>query len=112
MDYQVKNYAKLNKKFGTHGVHLCIQIRLKLFNEEKKNVGSKTPRLYQRIAEHKNSAIGKHFIDAHSGKKLCHFRVLRKCQKKFWKLTMKIKNNRKWSLGKDVIDPSKIKIIR
>ena len=37
----------------------------------------------QRVAEHKNSAIGKYFLAAHGGSDLLnesHFKVLRKCQ--------------------------------
>ena len=42
--------------------------------------------LFQRVAEHKNSAIGKHFHDAHGRSDLLnesHFKILRKCQGKF-----------------------------
>ena len=42
--------------------------------------------LHQRIAEHKNSAIGRHFLEAHGNKNLLkedQFTVLRKCQGKF-----------------------------
>ena len=40
----------------------------------------------QRIAEYKNSAIGRHFLEAHGKSNLLkenQFRVLRKCQAKF-----------------------------
>ena len=49
-------------------------------------VGYTTRHLHQRIAEHKNSAIGRHFLEAHSNNNLLkesQFRVLRKCQGKF-----------------------------
>ena len=42
--------------------------------------------LHQRIAEHENSAIGKHLLEAHGDKSLLNesqFRILRKCQGKF-----------------------------
>ena len=42
--------------------------------------------LHQRIAEHKNSAIGRHFLEAHGNNNLLRenqFTVLRKCQSKF-----------------------------
>ena len=42
--------------------------------------------LFQRVAEHKNSAIGKHFHEAHGRRDRLnesHFKVLRKCQGKF-----------------------------
>ena len=37
-------------------------------------------------SEHKNSAIGKHFLEVHGNKHLLnegHFKILRKCQSKF-----------------------------
>ena len=49
-------------------------------------VGYTARHLHQRIAEHKNSAIGKHLLEAHGRKNLLkesQFRVLRKCQGKF-----------------------------
>ena len=50
-------------------------------------VGCTARHLHQRIAQHKNSAIGKHlFREAHGSKNLLkesQFRVLRKCQGKF-----------------------------
>ena len=49
-------------------------------------VGYTARHLHQRIAEHKNSAIGKHLLEAHGSNKLLkesQFRVLRKCQGKF-----------------------------
>ena len=42
--------------------------------------------LHQRIAEHKNSAIGRHFSEVHGNNNLLResqFTVLRKCQSKF-----------------------------
>ena len=42
--------------------------------------------LFQRVAEHKNSAIGNHFHKAHGRSDLLnesHFKILRKCQGKF-----------------------------
>ena len=41
---------------------------------------------FQRVTEHKNSAIGNHFHEAHGRKDLLnesHFKILRKCQGKF-----------------------------
>ena len=41
---------------------------------------------FQRVAEHKNSAIGKHFHEAHGRRDRLnesHFKILRKCQGKF-----------------------------
>ena len=35
-------------------------------------VGYTARHLYQRIVEHKNSAIGKHFLTAHGDTSLCH----------------------------------------
>ena len=49
-------------------------------------IGYTARHLHQRIAEHKNSAIGKNLLAAHGGKNLLkesQFRVLRKCQGKF-----------------------------
>ena len=49
-------------------------------------VGYTARHLFQRVAEHKNSAIGKHFLEAHGSKHLLnqgHFNILRKCQSKF-----------------------------
>ena len=49
-------------------------------------VGYTARHLFQRVAEHKNSAIGKHFLEAHGSKHLLnqgHFNILRKCQNKF-----------------------------
>ena len=42
--------------------------------------------LFQRVTEHKNSAIGNHFHEAHGRRDLLnesHFKILRKCQGKF-----------------------------
>ena len=47
---------------------------------------NKTLKKTQRIAEHKNSAIGRHFLEAHGNNNLLResqFTVLRKCQSKF-----------------------------
>ena len=49
-------------------------------------VGYTAQHLYQRIVEHKNSAIGKHLLEAHGSS--CYlnekqFRILRKCRSKF-----------------------------
>ena len=47
---------------------------------------SEARHLFQRVAEHKNSAIGKHFLEAHGSKHLLnqgHFNILRKCLSKF-----------------------------
>ena len=49
-------------------------------------VGYTARHLHQRIVEHKNSAIGKHFLEAHGNTSLLkesQFRILRKCQRKF-----------------------------
>ena len=49
-------------------------------------VGYTARYLHQRIAEHKNSAIGRHFLEAHGNNNLLkenQFTVLRKCQSKF-----------------------------
>ena len=50
------------------------------------HVGYTAQHIHQRISEHKNSAIGKHFLEAHSDKNLLNesqFRILRKCHGKF-----------------------------
>jgi len=49
-------------------------------------VGYTARHLHQRIVEHKNSAIGRHFLEALGNNNLLNenqFRVLRKCQSKF-----------------------------
>ena len=49
-------------------------------------VGYTARHLHQRIAEHKNLAIGRHFLEAHGNNNLLkenQFTVLRKCQNKF-----------------------------
>ena len=49
-------------------------------------VGYTARHLFQRVAEHKNSAIGKHFHEAHGRRDRLnesHFKILRKCQGKF-----------------------------
>ena len=49
-------------------------------------VGYTARHLHQRIAEHKNSAIGKHLLEVHGDISLLNesqFRILRKCQGKF-----------------------------
>ena len=49
-------------------------------------VGYTALHLFQRVAEHKNSAIGEHFHDAHGRSDLLnesYFKILRKCQGKF-----------------------------
>ena len=49
-------------------------------------VGYTAQHLHQCIAEHKNSAIGSHFLEAHGNNNLLkenQFTVLRKCQGKF-----------------------------
>ena len=49
-------------------------------------VGYTARHLFQRVAEHKNSAIGKHFCEAHGRRDRLnesHFKILRKCQGKF-----------------------------
>ena len=49
-------------------------------------VGYTARHLHQRIAEHKNSAIGRHFLEAHGNNNRLienQFTVLRKCQNKF-----------------------------
>ena len=49
-------------------------------------VGYTARHLFQRVAEHKNSTIGKHFHEAHGRRNRLnesHFKILRKCQGKF-----------------------------
>ena len=49
-------------------------------------VGFTARHLHQRVVEHKNSAIGKHFSTAHGDTNLLkesHLRILKKCQGKF-----------------------------
>ena len=49
-------------------------------------VGYTARHLFQRVAEHKNSAIGKHFHEGHGRRDRLnesHFKILRKCQGKF-----------------------------
>ena len=49
-------------------------------------VGYTARHLFQRVAEHKNSAIGKHFHEAHGRRDRLnesHSKILRKCQGKF-----------------------------
>ena len=49
-------------------------------------VGYTARHLFQRVAEHKNSAIGKHLHEAHGRNDLLkesHFKILRMCQGKF-----------------------------
>jgi len=56
-------------------------------------VGYTTRLLHQRIVEHKNSAIGGHFLEAHGNKNLLNenqFIVLRKCQSRFDCLVFKM----------------------
>ena len=48
--------------------------------------GTQSDNLHQHIAEHKYSAIGRHFVEAHHSNHLLkenQFRVLGKCQEKF-----------------------------
>ena len=50
------------------------------------NVGYRSRHFQQRIVEHKRSAIGKHFLEAHEDFSLLkesHFHILRKCQTNF-----------------------------
>ena len=49
-------------------------------------VGYSARHLFQRVAEHKISAIGNHFHEAHGRRDLLNeslFKILRKCQAKF-----------------------------
>ena len=49
------------------------------------HVGYTARHLFQRVAEHKYSAIGQHFLEAHRNNHLLnesHFNILRKCQSK------------------------------
>jgi len=49
-------------------------------------VGYTAQHLHQHISEHKNSVIGKHFLEAHGDNNLVNesqFRILRKCHGKF-----------------------------
>ena len=62
-------------------------------------VGYTTRHLIQRVAEHKNSAIRKHFRDAHGWSKLLngsHFKILRKCQGKLDCLVFEVLYNKKF----------------
>ena len=64
-------------------------------------VGYTAQRPHQHIAEYKNSAIGRHFLEAHVNKnvlKECQFTVLRKCQGKFECLVFKMLFIKKLSL--------------
>ena len=50
------------------------------------HVGYPTRHLFQRVAEHKYSAIGKHLTEAHGGSDLLNescFKALKKSQSKF-----------------------------
>ena len=49
-------------------------------------VGYKARHLFQRVTEHKHSASGNHFHEAHGRRDLLkesHFKIMRKCQGKF-----------------------------
>ena len=53
----------------------------------------KARHLFQRVAEHKNSATGKHFHEAHGRGDLLnesHFKIMRKCQGKFDRLVFEM----------------------
>ena len=65
---------------------LLIGSVLFLFSCDANYVGYTARHLHQRIAEHKNSAIGRHFLETHGNNNLLkenQFTVLRKCQGKF-----------------------------
>ena len=70
-------------------------------------VGYTARHLFQRVAEHKNSAIGKHFRDAHGRSDLLkesHFKILRisKCQGKFDCLVFEVLYIKKFKLNLNV----------
>ena len=64
----------------------CVVYRFSCDLCDADYVGYTARHLHQRIAEHKYSAIGRHFVEAHGSNHLLkenQFRVLRKCQRKF-----------------------------
>ena len=64
----------------------CVVYRFSCDLCDTDYVGYTARHLHQRIAEHKNSAIGRHFLEAHGNNNLLkenQFTVLRKCQNKF-----------------------------
>ena len=70
-----------------NGLHPSLSFTMDLPVDNKIPFFGYTARhLHQRIAEHKNSAIGRLFLEAHGNNNLLkesQFRVLRKCQGKF-----------------------------
>ena len=64
----------------------CVVYRFSCDLCDADYVGYTARHLHQRIAEHKYSAIGRNFVEAHGSNHLLkenQFRVLRKCQRKF-----------------------------
>ena len=64
----------------------CVVYRFSCDLCEADYVGYTARHIHQRIAEHKYSAIGRNFVEAHGSNHLLkenQFRVLRKCQRKF-----------------------------
>ncbi|CAH3124007.1 unnamed protein product, partial [Porites lobata] len=64
----------------------CVVYQFSCDLRDADYVGYTARHLHQRIAEHKNSAIGRHFLEAHGNNNLLResqFTVLRKCQSKF-----------------------------
>lgn len=66
--------------------HHCVVYSFSCDLCDSDYVGYTARHLHKRIAEHKSSAIGKHFKEAHGDVNLLkanHFRVLKKCRGKF-----------------------------
>ena len=62
----------------------CVVYRSSCDLYDADYVGYTTRHLFQRVAEHKYSAIGKHLTEAHGGSVLLNescFKVLKKCHK-------------------------------
>ena len=63
--------------------HQCVVYHFVCDLWDADYVGYTARHLFQRVAEHKNSAIGKHFHEAHGRRDRLnesHFKILRKCQ--------------------------------
>ena len=76
--YHLRNIAKIRKYLLTN-IGLFIKFSCDLCNTDY--VGYTSRHLFQRIAEHKHSAIGKHLKEEH--KLQDQFTVLKKCCTKF-----------------------------
>ena len=62
----------------------CVQFSCDLCDADY--VSYTARHLFQHIAENKNSATGKHFLEAHGSSPIMnesHFNILRKCESKF-----------------------------